>query len=53
MKNLSYDEELNRLNTMWEYERAKKTEGFINIAGVDEAGRGPLAGAVFAACYIT
>ena len=52
MKNLSYDEELNRLNTMWEYERAKKTEGFINIAGVDEAGRGPLAGAVFAACVI-
>lgn len=52
MKNLSYDEELNRLNTMWEYERARKTEGFINIAGVDEAGRGPLAGAVFAACVI-
>lgn len=52
MKILSHDEELNRLSAMWEYEKIKKAEGFLNIAGVDEAGRGPLAGAVFAACVI-
>jgi hypothetical protein len=27
-------------------------QGFIHIAGVDEAGRGPLAGPVYAACVI-
>ena len=27
-------------------------QGFIHIAGVDEAGRGPLAGPVYAACEI-
>jgi ribonuclease HII len=34
------------------YERALRKEGYEAIAGVDEAGRGPLAGAVVAACVI-
>ncbi len=34
------------------YERKLTTEGFKNIAGIDEAGRGPLAGPVVAAAVI-
>ena len=36
----------------WTYENLAKQRGFINIAGVDEAGRGPLAGPVIAAACI-
>lgn len=34
------------------FDREFKTQGIHNLAGVDEAGRGPLAGAVFAAAVI-
>ncbi len=34
------------------YERALKKRGFLRVAGVDEAGRGPLAGPVVAAACI-
>lgn len=34
------------------YERAFYAQGFENVCGVDEAGRGPLAGPVFAAAVI-
>lgn len=34
------------------YERAAKDEGFLHVCGVDEAGRGPLAGPVCAAAVI-
>ena len=34
------------------YERSLKEEGYRLIGGLDEAGRGPLAGPVFAACVI-
>lgn len=34
------------------YENTAREKGFINICGVDEAGRGPLAGPVFAAAVI-
>lgn len=34
------------------YEHALYTQGFDNVCGVDEAGRGPLAGPVFAAAVI-
>lgn len=44
--------ELKRLKKMMAYERKAHREGFRNIAGVDEAGRGPLAGPVVAALCI-
>ena len=37
---------------MWEFEHEKLSEGFTLICGVDEAGRGPLAGPVCAAAVI-
>lgn len=37
---------------LWIYERAAWAEGFSPVAGTDEAGRGPLAGPVFAAAVI-
>ena len=37
---------------LWAIEKALGTEGFGLICGVDEAGRGPLAGPVFAAAVI-
>ena len=37
---------------MWAIEETKRNEGFTKICGVDEAGRGPLAGPVFAAAVI-
>src|SRR5947209_14707328 len=36
----------------WSEERAARERGFSVIAGIDEAGRGPLAGPVVAACVI-
>lgn len=37
---------------MWRFERRRRAEGYALIAGVDEAGRGPLAGPVVAAAVI-
>lgn len=37
---------------LWSIEAALKAEGSCRIAGIDEAGRGPLAGPVAAACVI-
>lgn len=37
---------------MFEYESTLRADGYSLIAGVDEAGRGPLAGAVYAAAVI-
>lgn len=37
---------------LWDIENALFAEGFGTVAGVDEAGRGPLAGDVFAAAVI-
>ena len=50
MKNI-YDEQ-ERLYQMQEYERRLRSEGYSVIAGTDEAGRGPLAGPVYAAAVI-
>jgi len=44
--------ERERLAMMFSYERAAWENGFSTIAGVDEAGRGPLAGPVMAAAVI-
>lgn len=41
-----------RLETLTEYEQRARTKGYQLIAGVDEAGRGPLAGPVVAAACI-
>ncbi|HPR39516.1 MAG TPA: ribonuclease HII [Oscillospiraceae bacterium] len=38
--------------SLYEFERAKRAEGYSVICGVDEAGRGPLAGPVYAAAVI-
>lgn len=37
---------------LWAFEKDAKTRGFSVICGVDEAGRGPLAGPVYAAAVI-
>jgi ribonuclease HII len=37
---------------LWQFERAARAEGHYIIAGVDEVGRGPLAGPVVAACVV-
>lgn len=44
--------EQKRLEAMSVHEKALREQGFVCIAGVDEAGRGPLAGPVFAAACI-
>lgn len=36
----------------FEFENAAKTKGFKTVCGIDEAGRGPLAGPVCAACVV-
>lgn len=45
-------QEIDRLNGMMKYENALYDKGVQYIAGVDEAGRGPLAGPVVAAAVI-
>lgn len=41
-----------KLQTMQTYERKLRSEGVQHIGGVDEVGRGPLAGPVVTACVI-
>ncbi|HPO14898.1 MAG TPA: ribonuclease HII [Candidatus Hydrogenedentes bacterium] len=41
-----------RLESMLAFERAAQASGFSRIAGVDEAGRGPLAGPIVAAAVV-
>ena len=52
MAKLTKEEELERQKLMWEYEKELKNKGYKFIAGVEEAGRGPLAGPVYAAAVI-
>ncbi|MFC7442433.1 ribonuclease HII [Laceyella putida] len=44
--------ERDRIEKMWEVERRYWAQGVQHVAGVDEAGRGPLAGPVVAAAVI-
>ena len=44
--------EFNRLTSMLEIESRLYKKGYINVCGVDEAGRGPLCGPVVAAAVI-
>ncbi len=48
----AYERERRRLHRMHAFERAARANGFLLIGGVDEVGRGPLAGPVVAACVI-
>jgi ribonuclease HII len=41
-----------RDEAMLQFERAAQAQGFMRVAGVDEAGRGPLAGPVVAAAVV-
>ena len=46
------EEEIERLTKLSEYEKDCYEKGYTYIAGIDEAGRGPLAGPVVAAAVI-
>ncbi|MBS7298061.1 MAG: ribonuclease HII [Eubacteriales bacterium] len=46
------EEEKARFESLLLRERELRNDGYLHIAGVDEAGRGPLAGAVYAAAVI-
>lgn len=48
----AYERERRRLHRLHRYEFAARERGFRLIGGVDEVGRGPLAGPVVAACVI-
>lgn len=52
MPKLSKEEEILRVKSMWTRENELIKSGYKLICGVDEAGRGPLAGPVFAAAVI-
>jgi len=45
--------ERRRLQRLHQYENAARGRGLLFIAGVDEVGRGPLAGPVIAGCVLT
>lgn len=52
MPKKSREEEEERVKLLWIYEKELIQKGYACVAGVDEAGRGPLAGPVFAAAVI-
>lgn len=51
-KRLTDEEELRRVQTLCGFDDEYRKRGYVVIAGVDEAGRGPLVGPVYAAAVI-
>ncbi|MDQ6929673.1 MAG: ribonuclease HII [Candidatus Eremiobacteraeota bacterium] len=49
----AYERERRRLHRLHRYEDQARERGHVYIGGIDEVGRGPLAGPVVAACVIT
>ena len=48
----AYERERRRLHRLHQFENAARARGFTLVAGIDEVGRGPLAGPVVAACVV-
>lgn len=49
----AYERERRRLHRLHLYENSARERGHLFVGGVDEVGRGPLAGPVVAACVVT
>ena len=52
MAKLTREQLEEKYDALYAYEREYHAKGYSVIAGIDEAGRGPLAGPVVAACVV-